>query len=173
MIDGFSDQQLRCARLLAQNFSEQEVSSQLGVSRSTVQRWKRLTGFREAIEKAKIGKSPFETETQKSQKQVLEEIVQEDLKDWSLRRQELREAEWRICQKLLHKAEEMLNFSLEERKWSFRDAVMFLEISSRIGSQSSELWQGDLNGAIALILKYGYEITDSQEQAGEFFGESF
>jgi hypothetical protein len=162
--------QLQAASLIANGQTETQVATACKKSRSWIQDLKRREDFQAAVKEAQKNKESFKQGLQQLQKEVFQKKVSEDLEDWRSRQKHLREQEWEISQKLLLKAQEMLEFSIEERKWSFRDAAIFLEIASRIGRQSSELWQSDLNAAIQVVLKHGYEVVDTQQTE---YGESF
>jgi len=161
--------QLQAVSLIADGQTETQVATACKKSRSWVQELKRREDFQVAIKEAQRNKESLKQGLQEVQKEVFQEKISEVLEEWKTRQGQLREREWEISQKLLLKAEEMLEFSIEERRWTFRDAAMFLDVASRIGRQSSELWQSDLNAAIQVVLKYGYEVVDTQEAE---YGES-
>lgn len=160
---------LRAASLIAEGKTESEVAAACGKSRSWVQELKRREDFQAAIEEARKKKEVHKKELQQFQKEVFQEKISEVLDDWIARQSQLREQEWQISQKLLLKAQEMLEFSIEERRWNFRDACQFLEVASKIGRLSTELWQSDLNAAIQVVLRHGYEVIDTQQSE---YGES-
>jgi len=163
---------LQAASLIAEGRTESEVAAACSKSRSWVQELKRREDFQAAIEEARKKKEVDKKELQQFQKEVFQEKITEVLDDWIARQSQLREQEWQISQKLLLKAQEMLEFSIEERRWNFRDACQFLEVASKIGRLSSEMWQSDLNAAIQIVLRHGYEIIDIQEiEDGESLSE--
>lgn len=158
---------LQAAALLAEGKTESEVAVACGKSRSWVQELKRREDFQAAVEENRKKKEVHKQELQQFQKELFQEKISEALEDWIARQQQLRQQEWELSQKLLLKAQEMLEFSIEERRWNFRDACQFLETASKIGRLSSELWQSDLNAAIQIVLKHGYEVIDTQESFSE------
>lgn len=87
--------------------------------------------------------------------------------EWQIRRREQREREWQASQQLFKKAEQMLNQSLDNGKWSFRDAATCLEVGSKLARTAGEMHQGDLNAAIAYIRKFGYTIVDNYQQVND------
>lgn len=84
--------------------------------------------------------------------------------EWQIRRREQRELEWQASQQLFKKAEQMLNQSLDDCKWSFRDAAAYLEVASKLARQAAEMHQSDLNSALAFVRKYGYAVSDTYQQ---------
>ena len=161
--------QLQAACLIADGQTEIQVATACKKSRSWIQDLKRREDFQAAVKEAQRKKNSLKEGLQQVQKEVFKKKISEDLEDWKARQQQLREQEWEISQKLLLKAQEMLEISIEERRWNFRDACQFLEVASKIGRLSSEFWQSDLNAAIQVVLKYGYEVVDTQQSE---YGES-
>jgi hypothetical protein len=78
--------------------------------------------------------------------------------EWHQRRQKLREKEWAVSELLFQKAEAALrDLELVGRIQNIANA---LKIASELGRKSSELWDSDINAAIALLLKFNYQIID-------------
>jgi transposase len=155
-----SSEQLKAVQLFIDGASEQEVSDACGCSRSTVQRWKRKPEFQLAIENGKQQVEVlFKEEIKKSQQQIIEIQVQ----SWEARREELRELEWQLSERLFRKGEEMLSIPLEEKKWTFREAFLCLQTASELARKSSQTWDDDINSALQLVRSFGYAIIDEQE----------
>ena len=161
--------QLQAASLIAEGKTESQVAAACNKSRSWVQELKRREDFQASVKEAQKNKESVKENLQQVQKEVFQKKISEELQDWIARQSQLREQEWQISQKLLLKAQEMLEISIEERRWNFRDACQFLEVASKIGRLSSELWQSDLNAAIQVVLRHGYEVIDAQQSE---YGES-
>lgn len=85
-----------------------------------------------------------------------------DHQRWALRREEFRERQWRLAEKLLDRAEEMLGRSLTTtdkdgntiERWNFRDAATFVSEGTKLARQAAELFDGDLNAAMTLVERY-------------------
>lgn len=92
---------------------------------------------------------------------------QRDEEEWQIRRREQRELEWQVSQQLLKKAEQMLSRSLDDCKWSFRDAATCFEVASKLARLAAEMHRGDLNAAIAFVRKYGYAVSDTYHRLDE------
>jgi hypothetical protein len=81
--------------------------------------------------------------------------------EWHQRRQRLREKEWQVSELLFQKAEAALrDLELVGRIQNIANA---LKIASELGRKSSELWDSDVNAAIALLLKFDYEVKDKKQ----------
>jgi hypothetical protein len=81
--------------------------------------------------------------------------------EWHQRRQQLREKEWQVSELLFQKAEAALrDLELVGRIQNIANA---LKIASELGRKSSELWDSDVNAAIALLLKFDYEVKDKKQ----------
>jgi hypothetical protein len=93
-------------------------------------------------------------------------------KIWVARRDEQRQREWEISQNLMDKAQEILKEFLAQQKYSVRDAAALAETASKLARASAELWGGDLNGAIALVKQYGYEVVDPRRAEENIEGEA-
>jgi len=83
-------------------------------------------------------------------------------KVWTNRRTEQRQREWQIAEKLMDKASEILDQSLVTQKYTLKDAAALAEAASKLARASAEMCGGELNGAIALIKQYGYEVIDTE-----------
>lgn len=92
---------------------------------------------------------------------------QREEQEWQIRRSEQRELEWQISQQLCKKAEQMLSRSLDDCKWSFRDAATCLEVASKLARLAAEMHRGDLNAAIAFVRKYGYAVSDTYQRLND------
>ncbi|MDF5718260.1 MAG: hypothetical protein PUP93_31430 [Rhizonema sp. NSF051] len=57
-------------------------------------------------------------------------------------------------------------FSLKEKRWSLKDVCSCLEISSKLARESAQMWDEDLNAAITLVRKFGFDVVDNQVQDG-------
>jgi hypothetical protein len=85
-----------------------------------------------------------------------------DEKEWQERRRQLREKEWQVSELLFEKASVALrDLELVGRIQNIANA---LKIASELGRKSSELWGDDINSAIALLLKYDYNIIDKKQK---------
>ncbi|GAB4474465.1 MAG: hypothetical protein OHK0037_35350 [Elainellaceae cyanobacterium] len=81
---------------------------------------------------------------------------------WATRREEFRERQWRLAEKLLDRAEEMLGRSLSTtdkdgnvvERWNFRDAATFVSEGTKLARQAAELFDSDLNAALAVVERY-------------------
>jgi hypothetical protein len=88
-----------------------------------------------------------------------------DEDEWQQRRQRLREKEWEMSELLFEKAEKALrDLELVGRIQNLANA---LKVASELGRKSSELWGDDINAAIALLLKYQYDIIDKRQLEDE------
>lgn len=158
----FSPDQLRAIELLSEGITETEVASILSKSRSWVQRQKKIPEFKEAIKSFKQKTaSIFKEELEKNQY----EAIQKEVESWEIRRQFLREQEWLASQKLFELAMKMLDDPLlQEKRWTFKDTTNILQVASELARVSSELWSSNLNAAIELTRRYGYDIIDQQQE---------
>ncbi|MDF5716421.1 MAG: hypothetical protein PUP93_21720 [Rhizonema sp. NSF051] len=153
-------EQLKAIAMLAQGESENEVASTLSKSRSWVQQVKRHPEYqkiKDANTDAVV--QAVAENTKKGASQTFSE--------WENRRRVQREREWQISQALLDKAQDMIEqFSLEEKRWSLKDVCSCLEISSKLARSSAQMWDEDLNAAITLVRKFGFDVVDTQRQDG-------
>lgn len=74
---------------------------------------------------------------------------------WEERRRQLRQQQWEVATALHHKATQMLQISLEEARWTLRDAAAFLELSSTLGRQSTGLDNDSMFLKQQLSILYG------------------
>ena len=146
--------------MLAQGESENEVASTLSKSRSWVQQLKRHPDYqkiKDANTDAMV--QAFAENTKKGASQAFSE--------WESRRLMQREREWQLSQALLDKAQDMISqFSLEEKRWSLKDVCSCLETSSKLARESAQMWGEDLNAAITLVRRFGFDVVDNQLQDG-------
>ena len=92
------------------------------------------------------------------------EIRMREEAKWIARREEFRERQWAIAEKLIQKGEEMLSFSLageDGPKWSFRDAAAFLAEGGRLARQAAEMYDGDLNAALTHVYRYYDTVAEA------------
>jgi transposase len=147
--------QLQAAILVAQGVSTKEAAHRVGVSLRTLQRWQKLDLFIETIQTLgnKVRKGSVE--------KIADELIQENL-IWEQRRRELREREWKLSNLLLEKAERLLEDT--ELEISPRQLSNILEIGSDLARRAAEMWEGDLNSAIALTRRYGFNVVDATDE---------
>jgi hypothetical protein len=146
--------QRRAANLLSQGLTPNQVGRQIGVSGRTVLRWK--TSNSEFSELLKTLNSQARNLTIQNNLDSL----QEDEEKWRIRRQDLREKEWELSGLLLAKAEKLLKDN--DIEISPRQLPNILEVGFELARRSSELWDNDLNAAIALVRRYNFDVVDRQ-----------
>lgn len=145
--------QLQAAILIGQGVSTKEAAERIGVSLRTIQRWQKLDLFVQTVQSlsSKVRTASIE--------KVADELVQET-QIWEERRKELREREWKLSNLLLSKVEKLLeNTDLEI---SPRQLSSILQVGSDLARRASEMWNGDLNAAVALVRRYDFDVTDRQ-----------
>lgn len=155
--------QLQAAILVAQGVSTREAADRVGVSLRTIQRWQKLDLFVETIQSlgSKVRRGSVE--------KIADELIQENL-IWEQRRRELREREWKLSNLLLEKAEKLLeDVDLEI---SPRQLSNILELGSDLARRAAEMWDGDLNSAIALTRRYGFNVVDATGEKDDEIDES-
>lgn len=147
--------QLQAAILIGQGVSTKETADRLNVSLRTVQRWQKLDLFVETVQNLanKVRKGSIE--------KLADELIQEN-QIWEQRRRELREREWKLSNLLLEKAEKLLEDS--ELEISPRQLSNILEIGSDLARRAAEMWDGDLNSAIALTRRYGFNVVEGIDE---------
>lgn len=160
MTKSLNSQQLHAVELLASGLSEVEVAAQIKRSKSWLQRCKKDENFAAAVEAAKArNEAVLKEALAESQKKITEEQVAA----WAARREEIRALEWDIASKLFVRSGEILDLPLETTKWSLADAHHMADAASKIGRKCCELWDKDLNAAIALVRNHGFDVVDAQE----------
>ena len=160
MTKSLNSQQLHAVELLAQGASEVEVCAQIKRTKSWLQRCKKDENFAMAVEAAKArNEAVLKKALEESQRKTTEEQVAA----WAGRREEIRSLEWDIASKLFAKSAEILAFPLEGTKWSLADAYHCLDTASKVSRQAAQLWNRDLNAAIALVRSYGFDVIDTQQ----------
>lgn len=150
--------QLQAAILVAQGVSTREAADRVGVSLRTIQRWQKLDLFIETVQS--LGKKVRKGSVEK----LADELIQENL-IWEQRRRELREREWRLANLLLEKAEKLLEDS--DLEISPRQLSSILEVGSDLARRASEMWDGDLNSAIALTRRYGFNVVEATDESDD------
>jgi transposase len=155
--------QLQAAILVAQGVSTKEAADRIGVSLRTVQRWQKLDLFIETVQSlsSKVRKGSVD--------KLADELIQENL-IWEQRRRELREREWKLSNLLLEKVERLLedtNLEISPRQLS-----NMLEIGSDLARRAAEMWESDLNSAIALTRRYGFNVVDATDENHDETDES-
>lgn len=147
--------QLQAALLAAQGFSAKEVADHVNVSLRTIQRWQKLPLYIQTIQtlSSKVRSESIE--------KLADELIEEN-QIWEQRRRELREREWKLSNLLLEKAEKILEDS--DLEISPRQLSNILEIGSDLARRAAEMWDSDLNAAIALTRRYGFNVV---EEVGE------
>ncbi len=148
-----SPNQLQALTLIGRGDSPKSVALAIGVSSRTIHRWLLLPEFQDLIEK-------ISSQTKSLTVETATESFQKEQKIWQERRNELRSQEWELSQLLLRKARQ----ALEDLEVSGRiqNIANALKIGSELGRISSELWSNDLNAAISLVRRYGFDVTDRQ-----------
>jgi predicted transcriptional regulator len=150
--------QLMAASLIAQGFAQKDVALEMQITPRTIQRWQREEAFQQAIEK-------FSEQVVKISAEAVSNLVAKQTESWSDRREWLREKEWKLAELLIEKCETILrDMELHARLQNIANA---LEVASKLGRKSSELWGDDLNAAISLLLKYDYEVRDKTQIENE------
>jgi hypothetical protein len=92
-----------------------------------------------------------------------------DQQVWQLRREEFRQRQWRLAERLLERAEEMLEKPLTGidregnpyERWNFRDIATFISEGTRLSRQAADLWEGDLNSALAMVDRYYEQLPEA------------
>jgi hypothetical protein len=83
---------------------------------------------------------------------------------WNRRRSEIREREWQLSEKLLNKAEKLLD---ENSSLSRQSIPAMVQTASVIGRKASELWQDDLDAAITILRRFGFAIIPPEQEFTE------
>lgn len=77
-----------------------------------------------------------------------------DEKLWRERRDQFRETQWEISQLLIEKGKEMLNYSLQERRWTFRDAAAMIQLGGQAAKDSAKVIEDiDIFHAIKVLVE--------------------
>lgn len=84
----------------------------------------------------------------------------EDLEVWQRRRREIREKQWAIAEKLLNKAQEMLEVPLSDQRWTAIAPARFAQTAIDLARQAAELGDFEFNEAARIVTKYGFQIRD-------------
>jgi hypothetical protein len=147
-------------QMLINDATDKEIIASCGCSRTTLHRWKKNPEFQAAITSVKQQTdSIFKEEIARTHK----ELIENDVDAWKQRQLTIREHEWLASEKLFPLGMTMLeSVNIEEKRWTMKDVTTLLETGSNLARLSSEMWNKDLNAAIQLVLKYGYEIVDKQ-----------
>jgi len=147
-------------QMLINDATDKEIIASCGCSRTTLHRWKKNPEFQAAITSVKQQTdSIFKEEIARRHK----ELIENDVDAWKQRQLTIREHEWLASEKLFALGMTMLeSVNIEEKRWTMKDVTSILETGSNLARLSSEMWNKDLNAAIQLVLKYGYEIVDKQ-----------
>jgi hypothetical protein len=149
-----SEQQRRAATLLSRGDSPNTAGNAVGVSGRTVLRWKLIPEFDQLLQRL----------TQKADSlavDVTAEAIKEDYELWESRRKNLRQLEWELSELLLTKSKELLqSLELHPRLQNISAAI---EVGSNLARRSAELWDDDLNAAISLVRRYGFDVMDRQK----------
>jgi hypothetical protein len=86
-------------------------------------------------------------EIEKERKRLEEKI-------WRERREQFRETQWEISQLLIQRGKEMLEYSLQERRWSFRDAAAMIQLGAQVGEGSAKVIKDvDIYQAIKVLVE--------------------
>lgn len=153
--------QYQAIQLLINGASDKEVIASCNCSRTTLHRWKKDSEFKSALTTG-IEKTDaiFKEEIEKTNK----ELIENEIHTWKQRQLATRENEWVASEKLFALGMKMLeSVNIEEKRWSLKDITTIFETGSSLSRLSSEMWNRDLNAAMLLVLRYGYEIVDKQE----------
>ncbi|MBW4597797.1 MAG: hypothetical protein KME46_34060 [Brasilonema angustatum HA4187-MV1] len=160
MTKSFNSLQLNAIELLAGGASEVEVCNQVKRSKSWLQRCKRDENFILAVEQAKARNQVV---LQQALDESKKKQTQQQVAEWAERREEIRRLEWDCANKLFAKSLEILALPLEKTRYSLADAHSLADSASKLSRKAAELWDKDLNAAIALVQQYGYEIRDARD----------
>ncbi|OKH33799.1 hypothetical protein NIES2119_22070 [[Phormidium ambiguum] IAM M-71] len=90
---------------------------------------------------------------------------------WDERRTELRTKQWQMSQLLLAKAEEMLSFSLAERRWTFRDATSMIQLGVDLAKTATEVPSFDVYEAIRVLANSDMLPSEVCERVKELFDD--
>lgn len=85
------------------------------------------------------------------QEQIERERTRLSAQQWNERRTELREEQWKMSQLLLAKGREMLGYSLDERRWTFRDASAMVQLGVELGKSAADIKDIDVLTAITTL----------------------
>lgn len=85
------------------------------------------------------------------QEQIERERTRLSAQQWNERRTELREEQWKMSQLLLAKGREMLGYSLDERRWTFRDASAMVQLGVELGKSAADVKDLDILTAIKTL----------------------
>lgn len=85
------------------------------------------------------------------QEQIERERTRLSAQQWNERRTELREEQWKMSQLLLAKGREMLGYSLDERRWTFRDASAMVQLGVELGKSAADFGDLDILTAIKTL----------------------
>ncbi|MBD0261456.1 MAG: hypothetical protein ICV78_01710 [Tolypothrix sp. Co-bin9] len=159
-IMSLTHKQYLAIQMLINDATDKEIIASCGCSRTTLHRWKKNPEFQAAITSVKQQTdSIFKEEIARTHK----ELIENDVDAWKQRQLTIREHEWLASEKLFALGMTMLeSVNIEEKRWTMKDVTSILETGSNLARLSSEMWNKDLNVAIQLVLKYGYEIVDKQ-----------
>lgn len=105
----------------------------------------------------------------KEQEKIEKERIRLEARQWSQRRVELRERQWQVSQLLLAKAEEMLDFSVAERRWTFRDATTMIQLAVDLAKASAEVPTTDIYEALRVLADSNILPDEVCEQTKEIF----
>ena len=92
------------------------------------------------------------------------EIRMREEAKWIARREEFRERQWAIAERLIQKGEAMLASPLageDAPKWNLRDAAAFLAEGGRLARQAAEMYDGDLNSALTHVYRYYETVAEA------------
>ncbi|OKH30027.1 hypothetical protein NIES2119_31625 [[Phormidium ambiguum] IAM M-71] len=87
----------------------------------------------------------------KEQAVIERERTRLSAQQWNERRTQLREEQWKMSQLLLTKGREMLEYSLDERRWTFRDASAMVQLGIELGRSAAEIDDLDIFTAIKTL----------------------
>lgn len=152
--------QYQAIQMLLNGASDKEIIASCNCSRTTLHRWKKNPEFKSALSTGmEKTDAIFKEQIEKSHK----ELIEKEVEAWKERQIRVREQEWLASEKLFALGIKMLeSVNIEEKRWSLKDVTTILETSSNLARLSSEMWSKDLNAAMQLVLRYGYEIIDKQ-----------
>jgi hypothetical protein len=111
-----------------------EVARRCNKSRSLIARWSQRWDW---VERARAWDDYVQGTVFESKDEVIRRVAEEEAEAWVARMRAQREQEYQMSQRLIAKAQEMLDSSLDTSRWSMRDASAFLDAAARLVRQAA------------------------------------
>lgn len=109
--------------------STSAVARKLGKSKSLIERWCSRWSW---VERAAAWDERRRDLIDSARDAVMVEEARQDAQIWADRLADAREDEWRLAEALRARAGEILSKSLDESKWSLRDAAAMLDMAAKL-----------------------------------------